>query len=458
MVQKTLDLEKTALGIELGSTRIKAVLIGSDHASIASGEYEWENRFEDGVWTYHLEDVWNGLQAAYQQLFNKVKDKYGIPLLKVGTIGFSAMMHGYLPFDSDGNQLAPFRTWRNTTTEKAAEELTSIFQFNIPQRWSVAHLYQAILNMEEHVEEIDFLTTLAGYVHWKLTGEKVLGVGEAAGMFPIDTETGDYDFRMIEQFNDLMKHYDYQWSLNDILPRVQTAGTHAGILTEEGARLLDPNGTLQAGAPLCPPEGDAGAGMAATNSVSVHTGNVSAGTSIFAMIALEKDLSDYYTEIDMVTTPTGKPVAMVHCNNFTSDINAWVNMFSELLGLLDTNVDTGELFSILFNQAMQADADVGGLMNCNYYSGEPITSFEEGRPLFVRMPDSKLTLPNFMRSQIYSALATLKIGMDILTTEEKVQIDYVLGHGGFFKTEKIGQQLMADAIRVPVSVMNTAGE
>lgn len=458
MAQKTLDLEKTALGIELGSTRIKAVLIGPDHAPIASGEYSWENRFEEGVWTYHLEDVWTGLQAAYRQLSNEVKEEYGIPLSKVGTMGFSAMMHGYLPFDSNGNQLAPFRTWRNTTTEKAAEELTSLFQFNIPQRWSVAHLYQAILNREEHVEEIDFLTTLAGYVHWKLTGEKVLGVGEAAGMFPIDTEAADYDSRTIGQFNDLTKHYDYQWSLENILPKVQTAGTHAGILTEEGARLLDPTGTLQAGIPLCPPEGDAGTGMVATNSVAEHTGNVSAGTSIFAMIVLEKALSDYYTEIDMVTTPAGKPAAMVHCNNFTSDINAWVNLFAELSEVLGTKVDMAELFTVLFQQAMEADADVGGLVNCNYYSGEPITGFEEGRPLLVRMPDSKLTLPNFMRTQIYSALATLKIGMDILTTEEKVQIDYILGHGGFFKTEKVGQQLMADAIRVPVSVMNTAGE
>src|SRR5699024_3934791 len=396
--------------------------------------------------------------AAYQQLSNEVKEKYGIPLFKVGTIGFSAMMHGYLAFDSEDKQLAPFRTWRNTTTEKAAEELTSLFQFNIPQRWSVAHLYQAMLNKEEHVKEINFLTTLAGYVHWRLTGERVLGVGEAAGMFPIDPELGDFDSGMMEKFNDLTKYFDYNWTLKSILPKVQTAGIHAGILTEEGAKLLDPNGTLQAGIPFCPPEGDAGTGMVATNSVAEHTGNVSAGTSIFAMIVLEKSLSDYYKEIDMVTTPTGKPVAMVHCNNFTSDINAWVGLFAELSEALGTKVDMEELFTVLFQQAMDGDPDVGGLINCNYYSGEPITGFEEGRPLLVRMPDSKLTLPNFMRTQIYSALATLEIGMDILTTEENVQVDYILGHGGFFKTEKVGQQLMADALRVPISVMNTAGE
>src|SRR5690625_2592838 len=458
MAGKTIKLEKTALGIELGSTRIKAVLIDPDHTVIASGEHEWENRLEDGIWTYDLDDVWTGLQAAYRQVAEEVQQKFNIQLTTVGSMGFSAMMHGYLPFDSEGNQLTEFRTWRNTTTEKAAEELSTLFKFNIPQRWSIAHLYQAILNEEEHVGKIDLFTTLAGYVHWKLTGEKVLGVGEASGMFPINDETGNYDDQMLEQFNDLMKNYNYNWTLKDILPTVETAGVNAGTLTAEGAKLLDPTGTLQAGIPLCPPEGDAGTGMVATNSVAEHTGNVSAGTSIFAMIVLEKSLSDYYKEIDMVTTPTGKPVAMVHCNNFTSDINAWVGLFAELSEALGTKVDMEELFTVLFQQAMDADPDVGGLINCNYYSGEPITGFEEGRPLLVRMPDSKLTLPNFMRTQIYSALATLEIGMDILTTEEKVQIDYILGHGGFFKTENVGQQIMADALQVPVSVMNTAGE
>lgn len=457
MVEK-LDLAKTALGIELGSTRIKAVLIGSDHQSIASGEHEWENRYEEGLWIYHLEDVWTGLRAAYQQLSSEVENKYGVPLTEVGSLGFSGMMHGYLPFDSAGNQLASFRTWRNTNTEEAAKELTSLFQFNIPLRWSVAHLYQAILDKEEHVEKIDFLTTLSGYVHWKLTGEKRIGIGDAAGMFPIDSDTGDFDGEMMEQFNDVMKKIGYNLSLDQILPKVQLAGANAGILTEEGAKLLDPTGTLKPGIPLCPPEGDAGTGMVATNTVAEHTGNVSAGTSIFSMIVLDKPLSDYYPEIDIVTTPAGKPVAMVHCNNFTSDINDWAGMFAEVSEAMGMKVDIGELLTVLFNQAMKADLDVGKLVSCNYYSGEPITEFEEGRPLIVRMPDSKLTLPNFMRTQIYAALATLEIGMEILTTEEKVQVDYILGHGGFFKTEKVGQQLMADALKIPTTVMNTAGE
>lgn len=455
---ETLDLAKTALGIELGSTRIKAVLINDRFEVIASGEHQWENRFENGIWTYHLDDVWKGLQDAYRQVAEQVEEKYQMKLTKVGAMGFSAMMHGYLPFDAEGNQLAAFRTWRNTTTDQAAKELTELFKFNIPHRWSIAHLYQAILNQEEHVKDIAFLTTLAGYVHWKLTGEKVLGVGEASGMFPIDETTGDYDSRMMEQFSERMKKYDYPWKLAEILPRVATAGDQAGTLTEEGARLLDPTGTLQAGIPLCPPEGDAGTGMVATNSISEHTGNVSAGTSVFAMIVLEKSLSDYYTEIDIVTTPAGKPVAMVHCNNFTSEINAWANLFAELSNAIGKKIDLGELFPILFKQAMQADKDVGDLVSCCYYSGEPITGFEEGRPLLVRMPDSKLTLANFMRAQIYSALATLKIGMDILVKKEKVKIDYLLGHGGFFKTEKVGQQMMADAFHVPVAVMETAGE
>ncbi len=458
MAADVLDLEKTALGIELGSTRIKAVLVGSDHMPIASGEFGWENRFEDGIWTYDLEQVWEGLQAAYRQLAETVNRKFGVQLTKVGSIGFSGMMHGYLPFDASGKQLAPFRTWRNTTTEEAAKELTALFQFNIPQRWSIAHLYQAILNKEKHVEKVDFLTTLAGYVHWQLTGEKVLGVGEASGMFPINSTVAGYDAYMLKQFNQLLDKHNYNWTLEEILPEVKTAGVHAGYLTEEGAKLLDPTGMLQAEIPLCPPEGDAGTGMTATNTVAEHTGNVSAGTSIFAMIVLEKELSDYYIEIDMVNTPTGKPAAMVHCNNFTSDINAWVSLFAEFAEVIGANVEMEKVFSHLFEQAMLADPDVGGLANCSYYSGEPITRFEEGRPLFVRMPDSNFTLSNFMRTQLYSALATLKIGMDILTTEEKVEIESILGHGGFFKTEKVGQQLMADAFGVPVSVMRTAGE
>lgn len=457
-MQDIFKLEKAALGIELGSTRIKGVLIGPDHAKIASGDFTWENKFEDGNWTFDMEDVWTGLQYVFSELSKEVQEKYGVPLTKVGSIGFSGMMHGYLPFDKEGKQLAAFRTWRNTTTEKAAEVLTELLKFNIPQRWSMAHLYQAILNNENHVGDIDFLTTLAGYVHWKLTGEKVLGVGDASGMFPIDSNTVDYDSGIVKQFDELLAENGLRRGVRDIFPKVLSAGDAAGLLTEAGARLLDPSGTLQAGIPFCAPEGDAGTGMVATNSITEHTGNVSAGTSIFAMIVLEKALSDYYVEIDIVTTPTGKPVAMVHCNNFTSDINAWVALFKEITESLGVQVDMGHLFTTLFKKALEADTDVGGLVNCNYFSGEPITRLEEGRPLMVRMPDSKLSLSNFMRSQIYSALATLKIGMDILTEKERVQIDNILGHGGFFKTEKVGQQLMADAIKVPVSVMSTAGE
>lgn len=452
------NLENTALGIELGSTRIKAVLIGPDHVPLANGSHNWENQFKDGYWTYDLDDVWKGLQEAYLDLVNDFKQKYGRTLEKVGSIGISAMMHGYLPFNKEGNQLAAFRTWRNTTTGQAAKELSELFQFNIPHRWSIAHLYQAILNQEEHVGQIDFITTLAGYVHWKLTGEKVLGIGDASGMFPIDTNTRDYDESMVRQFSDLIKKYNFDWTLREILPKVLITGEEAGVLTEEGAKLLDQTGTLQAGIPLCPPEGDAGTGMVATNSVKERTGNVSAGTSIFSMIVLEKDLENYYKEVDIVTTPTGKPVAMVHCNNFTSDINAWVDLFAEVLQLMGTEVDMDKLFTVLFQKAMEADPDNGKLISCNYYAGEPITGFDEGRPLIVRMPDSKLNVANFMRTQIYSSLATLKIGMDILTTKENVTVDFLLGHGGFFRTKDVGQQMMADALDIPVSVMETAGE
>lgn len=458
IMQDKLDLKKTSLGIELGSTRMKAVLINSDHKPIASGEYNWESSLENGLWTYSMEEVWTGLQSVFRQLTKEVDKKFNLTLTNVGSMGVSAMMHGYLPFDANGEQLVPFRTWSNTTTGKASEVLTNLFKFNIPHRWSVSHLYQAILGSEGHVEKLDYLTTLAGYVHWKLTGEKVLGVGEASGMFPISPKTGDYDSQMMEQFHNLLIDHNYTWSFQDVLPKVKTAGEHAGTLTKEGARLLDPTGTLQSGIPFCPPEGDAGTGMVATNSVKEHTGNVSAGTSIFSMVVLEENLKDYYTEIDIVTTPDGKPVAMVHCNNFTSDINAWASLFGEFSNVLGEEISKSELFKILFNQAMLADHDVGQLVICNYYSGEPITEFEEGRPLLVRMPDSNLTLPNFMRAQIYSSLSTLRIGMDILTKEENVQVDYILGHGGFFKTENVGQQLMADAINIPVSVMDTAGE
>ncbi len=456
--QKAIENGKTALGIEFGSTRIKAVLIGEDHLPIASGSHEWENRYENGVWTYHMEDVWAGLQDSYRKLSAEVLEKYGVPLKTVGAIGFSAMMHGYLPFDKDGNLLVPFRTWRNTITGQAAEKLTALFQFNIPQRWSIAHLYQAILNKEAHIGNISFLTTLEGYVHWKLTGQKVLGVGEASGMFPVDSQTNDYDESRIAQFNALLKAENIAWKLRDILPQSLVAGEAAGVLTADGAKLLDPTGTLQAGIPLCPPEGDAGTGMVATNSVAVRTGNVSAGTSVFAMIVLEKALSKLYPEIDMVTTPTGKPVAMVHSNNCTSDLNAWVEMFHEFTQALGMEVSQSKLFETLYQQALKGEADGGGLLAYNYFSGEHLTHFEEGRPLFVRKPESHFTLANFMRAHLFSSLGALKIGLDILFVQEKVKIDQILGHGGFFKTPEVGQKMMAAAMNVPVSVMSTAGE
>jgi sugar (pentulose or hexulose) kinase len=456
-IQKVVERGKTVLGIEFGSTRIKAVLIGEDHTPIASGSHEWENRYENGVWTYSLEDVWKGLQDSYRKLSSEVLEKYNTPLKTVGAIGFSAMMHGYMAFDKDGNLLVPFRTWRNTMTAQAAEKLTGLFQFNIPQRWSIAHLYQAILNKEPHVRQISHQTTLAGYVHWKLTGQKVLGVGEASGMFPIDSRTNDYDKGMLEQFNGLLKAENIPWKLQDILPKVLLAGDAAGTLNEEGAKLLDPTGGLKAGIPLCPPEGDACTGMVATNSVAVRTGNVSAGTSVFAMIVLEKPLSKLYPEIDMVTTPTGKPVAMVHSNNCTSDLNAWVDLFQEFTQALGVDVSESKLFEMLYKQGLAGDADAGGLLAYNYFSGEHLTHLEEGRPLFVRTPESKFTLANFMRAHLFSALGALKIGLEIFE-KENVKIDQVLGHGGFFKTEEVGQRIMAAAMNVPVSVMETAGE
>ena len=447
-----MDLNKTALGIELGSTRIKAVLIDEGHIPVAQGDYEWENRLVNGVWTYSMEAVHTGLQTCFARLKADVKAKYGQELDRVGVIGVSAMMHGYLPFDKDGKQLAEFRTWRNTITGEAAEKLTELFGFNIPQRWSIAHLYQAILNGEEHVKDIAFLTTLAGYIHWQFTGEKVMGVGEASGMFPIDSAALDYDGEMLRKFRELTG-----LDLRTVLPRVLPAGADGGCLTEEGARFLDPAGTLKAGIPVAPCEGDAGTGMAATNSVRVRTGNVSAGTSDFAMIVTEKPLG-VHREIDMVTTPAGAPVAMVHCNNCTSDINAWVNLFAEYSEMMGAPVNKGELFTKLFNKALEGDADCGGLLSFNYFSGEGVTDLDEGRPLFARTPDACFTLANFMRTHLLSALATLKIGLDILTRTEQVAIDKLYGHGGFFKTPGVGQRMLSAAVGAPVSVMETAGE
>ncbi|MEQ8677657.1 MAG: FGGY-family carbohydrate kinase [Aggregatilineales bacterium] len=456
--KKAIENGTTTLGIEFGSTRIKAILIDEHYTPIASGGYAWENRYENGVWTYHLDEIWVGLQACYAELRNQVLADYGVSLKSVGAIGFSGMMHGYMPFDESANLLVPFRTWRNTTTGQAAESLTEQFQFNIPLRWSIAHLYQAILNKEPHVENISYLTTLAGYVHWRLTGEKVTGVGEASGMFPIDSQINDYDAAKVALFNDRLKEAGISWTLQDILPKVLVAGDSAGVLTAEGAQLLDPSGTLQSGIPFCPPEGDAGTGMVATNAVAERTGNVSAGTSAFAMIVLEKELSRLYPEIDMVTTPSGSPVAMVHTNTCTTDLDAWVGLFREFTDALGLNIGQSQLFETLYRQALTADADGGGLLAYNYVAGEPITGFDVGRPLFARTSESQFNLANFMRTHLYASLGTLKIGMDILFEEENVQIDKILGHGGFFKTPEVGQRMMASALNVPVAVMETAGE
>lgn len=449
---------KAVLGIELGSTRIKAVLVNEKNQPIASGSHEWENQLVNNIWTYSEEAIWTGIQESYQDMVKDVKGKYGVPVKKLAAIGFSAMMHGYMPFNEAGELLVPFRTWRNTMTEKASEELTELFQYHIPQRWSIAHLYQAMLNQEPHVKDITFMTTLEGYVHLKLTGEKVLGVGEGSGMFPIDMEIKDYDKKCLEAFDKLAAPYGFPWKLEEILPKVLLAGEEAGRLTEEGAKLLDTTGELEAGIPFCPPEGDAGTGMVATNSIAKRTGNVSAGTSVFSMVVLEKPLSKVYPEIDLVTTPTGNLVAMVHCNNCTSDLNAWVNLFKEFAEAMGMQVDMNQLFGTLYHKAMEGDADCGGLLAYNYFSGEHITGFEEGRPLFVRTPESKFNLANFMRVNLFTSLGALKTGMDILLKEEGVRLDKILGHGGLFKTKGVGQNLLAGAIDTPVSVMETAGE
>lgn len=449
---------RTALGIEFGSTRIKAVLVGDDGQVIAQGNSDWENQYENGVWTYSLDMIWSGLQEAYAELKKSVKSEYGITLKKIGAIGFSAMMHGYMAFDKAGELLVPFRTWRNTITEEAAGKLTELFGFNIPQRWSIAHLYQAILNGEDHVKDIAFFTTLAGYIHWKLTGEKVLGVGDASGMFPIDSTTRDYNKEYMKKFDDVLGGCSVDWKLEDIIPGVLVAGENAGKLTEEGAALLDTEKDLEAGIPLCPPEGDAGTGMVATNSVAVRTGNVSAGTSIFAMVVMEKALGSVHEEIDVVTTPSGDDVAMVHCNNCTSDINAWAKIFREYSEALGIEVDTNKLYTTLFKAALDGAPDCGGLAGFNYFSGEPVTGFAEGRPVFARKVNADFSFANFMRWNLYSAVSTLKVGLDILIKEEKVKVDKLYGHGGFFKTPEVGQKIMSAATGGPVTVMETAGE
>ena len=457
MSRQVIENGSAVLGIEFGSTRIKSVLIDADHNVIASGSHEWENALVDGVWTYSEDAIRTGLQASYADLRRDVQERYGVPLKKLSAIGLSAMMHGYLPFDGQMNLLTPFRTWRNTMTAEAAEKLTAAFSFNMPQRWSLTHLYQAILNGEPHVPSIRFITTLAGWAHFWLTGEKVLGIGDASGVMPVDSAAMDYDPTLIDLFDRLIADRHFPWKLRDILPKALPAGQIGGTLTAEGAALLDPSGDLLPGCPVCPPEGDAGTGMTATNSVRPRTGNVSAGTSIFSMIVLEKPLSKVYPELDVVTTPAGQQVAMVHCNSCSSDINAWVSLFREFGRVMGVELDTGEIFTRLFKEAMKGDPDCGGLVSFNYLAGEPVTGVPEGRPMFLRLPDAKMSLANFMRTQIYASMETLKAGMDIMA-RENVPIDRVYGHGGLFKTEGVAQNLLAAAIHAPVTVMETAGE
>lgn len=456
--KETIQSGKAILGIEFGSTRIKGVLIDEEYKPIAQGSHEWENQLVDGLWTYSLDIIWSGVQDCYAQLRKDVNEKYGIEIETLAAIGVSAMMHGYMAFDKDQNILVPFRTWRNTNTGKAAAELSQLFHFNIPLRWSISHLYQCILDGDEHVKDIDYLATLDAYIHWQLTGERVTGIGDASGMIPVDSETKDYDQTMVAKFDALVAPQGYPWKLRDILPKVLVAGENAGTLSEEGARKLDPSGHLQAGIPMCPPEGDAGTGMAATNSVKVRTGNVSCGTSSFSMIVLEKQLSQPYEVIDMVTTPDGSPVAMVHCNNCTSDINAWVKAFKEYQEMLGVNQSPYELYSTLFNKALEGAPDCGGLVSFNYVSGEPVTGFTDGRPLFVRSANDKFTLANYMRALLYGAVAVLKVGNDILFKKEHVAVDKIYGQGGYFTTPKVGQLFLGAALNSSISCMETAGE
>ena len=453
--KSTIETGKAILGIEFGSTRIKAVLIDPENHPIAQGSHTWENQLVDGLC---IEEIWYGLQDCYADLRANVKKQYDTEIETLAAIGVSAMMHGYMAFDKNEEILVPFRTWRNTNTGQAAAALSELFVYNIPLRWSISHLYQAILNNEKHVNEIDFLTTLAGYVHWQLTGEKVLGIGDASGMLPIDPATKNYSAEMVAKFDKLVAPKGYSWKLEDILPKVLNAGENAGCLTPEGVKRLDVSGNLKAGIPLCPPEGDAGTGMVATNAVKQRTGNVSAGTSSFSMIVLEKELSKPYEMIDMVTTPDGSLVAMVHCNNCTSDLNAWVNLFKEFQELQGQPVDMDDIYGKLYNHALTGHADCGGLVSYNYFSGEPVTGLAEGRPLFVRSANDKFNLANFMRAHLYASVGVLKIGNDILFNEEKIRVDRITGHGGLFRTKGVGQRVLAAAINSPISVMETAGE
>ncbi|WP_318764715.1 xylulokinase [Lactiplantibacillus carotarum] len=457
-IQHEIESGSCTIGLELGSTRIKAVLITSQFTTIASGSYVWENQLINGVWTYDLDTVWVGIQQSYWQMAVEVENKYHCKLTRLKAMGVSAMMHGYLAFDQDGQQLVPFRTWRNNLTGVAADQLTALFDFNIPQRWSIAHLYQAILNGEPHATQIDYLTTLAGYVHWQLSGEKVLGVGDASGMFPIDPQTGTYDREMLAKFNALSTVQAFSWHLPDIFPRVLPAGAVAGTMTVQGANRLDPSGTLQPGCVMAPPEGDAGTGMVATNSVRPSTGNISVGTSAFSMNVLEGPLQRVHRNIDIVTTPAGKPVAMVHVNNCSSDINAWAGIFKAFSERLGVNLTPDQLYETLFLESAKADPDAGDLVTYNYQSGENITEVENGRPLFVRGANSRFTLPNFMQSQLYAAFAPLKIGMDILTREERINTSVMIAQGGLFRTPVIEQQVLANALNMPITVLGTASE
>ncbi|MGD9162352.1 MAG: FGGY-family carbohydrate kinase [Desulfobacteraceae bacterium] len=448
----------TVLGIEFGSTRIKSVLIGEDYNPLASGGFDWENSLTDGIWTYPLEQIWGGLQACYADLARDVIGRYGVALSRIKALGFSAMMHGYMVFNREGNQVAPFRTWRNNITGPASEELTELFNYPIPQRWSIAHLYQAILNNEEHVKDVAFMTTLAGFIHWKLTGQKVIGIGDASGMFPIDLKTKDFDMNMCSLFDNHIKEKIFNWKLKEILPQVLLAGENGGVLTEDGAILLDPAGILKSGVSVCPSEGDAGTGMAATNSVAVRTGNVSAGTSVFAMIVLEKELKNVHHEVDLVTTPDGNLVGMAHSNNCSSDYDAWLNLFGEALEALDKGVSKDALYGTLLQQALKGDPDCGGLLSFGYVSGEHITGFTEGRPLFVRSPEGRFNLANFMRTHLFTSLCALRTGLNVLFDEEGVKVDEIRGHGGFFKSPGVGEKIMASATGTPVSTLKTAGE
>lgn len=457
-IAKLIEGGGAVFGCELGSTRIKATLISPEGVPLASGSYGWENQYVDGVWTYDMSDVRTGMAACFDDLFQDVEKSYGVVPQRLASGGISGMMHGYIALDEGGNLLVPFRTWRNNITGEASEKLTKLFNAPIPQRWSIAHLYQAVLNGEEHLPRIRTLTTLAGYVHWKLTGEHALGVCEASGMFPVDPQTGDFDAVLIKKFDDLVAEKGYPWKLRDLLPKVVAVGGEAGRVTEQGAEWVDPKGRLQAGLPLCPPEGDAGTGMVATNSISPRTGNVSAGTSVFAMVVLEKNLSKVHEEIDILLTPDGDPVGMAHSNNCTSDFDAWVSVFAEACELMGVKAEKGEIIGKLAGRALQGDPDAAGMLAYGYVSGEHVTGFSEGRPLFVRKPDAPFTLGNFFRAHLYTSLCAMRAGLNILTEDEGVSVETIRGHGGFFKTPEVGQRIMAAATKSAVTLMETAGE